>query len=128
MAKREQEAGALERKILRAIERGEFTPARGYLRAHVYIGFGIPSTVVGPCGCAIAAAASVKGFDVDVRGFAGQDELVAYLKTVGLKPRDSLALESGYEGDFVQHSTNPYFQVGKRLRRFHPNTDGRVEA
>ena len=129
MTKKERAALALERKILRAIETGEFTPAHGYLRNQFYKGsYGDGPTVIGPCGCAIAAAASVNGFDIDERGPAGMDVLRAYLETVGLSLGDSSALENGYEDDFEQRPTNPYYLVGKRLSRFHPKQDGMVEV
>jgi hypothetical protein len=124
MSNQEKAALALERKILRAIERGEFTPASGYLSDHGYRGDTWTRIEIGPCGCAIAAAASVNGLGSPG---SGPDELVAYLKTVGLSTRDSHALENGYEENALS-STNPYFHVGQRLRRFHPRHDGRVEV
>ena len=132
--KKEKAAHTLERKILRAIERGEFTPAYGYLmfpRLAKYV-------PLGPCGCLLAAAASVCGLQVG----GGQEALIAYLGQHGVKRRDALLLEAGYEGvayedvayedltdefeDFAgcTDARNPYYQVGQRLRRFHPYKDG----
>jgi|SRR5665213_68662 len=126
MSKKEKAALALEHKILLAIERGEFTPDIGYLGEFTLIG-PCPASVcpIGPCGCMLGAAASVLG----LKGHASQDELIDYLGEQGVDRRDALLLESGYEDVrdmYFMDGTeefNPYYQVGKRLRRFHPNRD-----
>jgi|SRR5665213_55014 len=133
LTKRERAAVSLERKIERAIERGEFTPDYGYLSEIAYPRHGLAYPVlIGPCGCAMAAAATVNGFDVDVHGPTQQEELVAYLETVGMSREDSLALENGYEDNFManqlQALKNPYYKLGRRLRRFHHGYDDRVET
>jgi hypothetical protein len=115
MTKKEKAALVLERKILNAIEAGEFTPDYGYLN-NLLVGNGSRAGFLGPCGCALAAAASVNGFESIT---AGPIELRQYLKTVEMSEEDSIALEDGYEDNF-ESSTNPYFRVGQRLRRFHP--------
>jgi hypothetical protein len=120
MTKKERAALALERKILRAIESGEFTPDYGYLSDKAYVTplGGVTRTVLlGPCGCALAAAGSVNGIKA---AYAGHYELREYLKQTGtLGVRDSEALENGYESNPTR-SKSPYFFVGQRLRRFHP--------
>lgn len=129
MTKRERAAEALEQKILDAIESGEFTPDYGYLNSRSYINGTDGSTVtveIGPCGCALAAAASVNGIGLE-RSRAGHIELREYLKErVGMSKRDATSLEDGYE-DNAKRATSLYFQLGQRLRRFHPFQDGSVQ-
>jgi hypothetical protein len=131
MTKKEKAALVLERKILRAIEAGEFTPVIGYLRTVMYDPYLGRELQLGPCGCLLAGAASVCGLE----GSADQETLIEYLGRHGLGRRDALLLEGGYEGYLdselfgvqgVAKHTNPYFHVGQRLRRFHPHSGGEV--
>lgn len=134
MSKKAKAARALERKILRAIERGEFVPAFGYLsdRAYVetsgrivaHLGESGRTVSLGPCGCALAAAASVNG--LDSKQISDRSSLLTYLSMeAGIKMMDAMLLEVGYErSGEPDDRDNPYFRVGQRLRRFHPAMDG----
>jgi len=123
MSKREKAALVLERKIYQAIERGEFTPDYGYLSEIAYPRHDLAYPVlIGPCGCALAAAASVSG--IGSTSHASRYELISFLnRKIELSPDDANALEWGYEKPQVEGPdlTNPYFKLGQRLRRFHPD-------
>ncbi len=128
MSKRSS-ALALEQKILTAIESGEFTPARGYYRLAGLIpnrdGM-LRRVEIGPCGCALAAAGSVSDFKPTHADGDTRSELIDHLVKLGVSVRDCNRLEDGYESEApysgLRHDA--YYQLGRRLRRFHPNRDG----
>ena len=105
-------AADLVRRIERAIERGEFTPEARYL------GLVRPysTTVIGPCGCAIGAAAFLAGAEPDPERRA--DSLCQVLLAAGLSFDEQEQLEAGYED--WSAPDGPFLDAGRELRKFHP--------
>lgn len=108
MSNRKQQALDLELKIQALIESGEFTPELGY-RGMMFR--------VGPCGCALSAAAYSAN---DKNEHSHADEMRGHLQSMGYEFRDILALEWGYEG-WKWTYQGPFYELGKRLRAFHPS-------
>jgi hypothetical protein len=122
MNKKEQAAIALENKIESAIERGEFTPDYRYLRNTTFRASTHKKVFMGPCGCAIAAAAHVSG----LRGEHIDSAIIQFLiKHTNLTHNDVNCIEAGYE-DYSEPAhgydpNSPYFRLGIRLKRFKPS-------
>ncbi len=135
MNKKERAAHALERKIYRAIERGEFTPDYGYLSDTSFVNRDgrVFEVKIGPCGCALAAAASVNGLKPPRKGVSSDSfGLRSFLEQeTGVSDEDSSAMEHGYEAFLIVPGrptpSGPYYELGRRLRRFHPVMNGRTE-
>jgi len=105
----EARAAELERMITSAIELGEFTPQHTYFRI---------DTRLGPCGCAVAAAVYVtKPISEAVK--YGEYEWMRLRNDLINSENDLCALRDGYE-NYGGHTSEPFFELGHRLRRFHP--------
>lgn len=119
-------AHKLETTILKLLETGEFTPDYGYFETDMRLG---------PCGCAIAAAAYSTGELVGANdnetygiGWIHSNGLRRIVEDNGIATyEEARELEHTYESNVgMGDRTTPFGALGDRLRRFNPFNNGFV--